>query len=179
MMVTVSLKRRVEALEKVVAGSEEVGLEALVRYSMHPHLYDAETARRIEESRLYRLAQESAARGSEPQGRAMNAQEPKRRPAGTVGPANGISLDEQLMQTYRDHSPTPMKKPSVVEHVAEPQPEARKPEPPALIKAEPGLSLDALIMRDGASLSPARAEPSRQAFDDWVGQNMLWLGPER
>jgi len=92
MMATASLKRRVEALEKVVAGSEEVGLEALVRYSMHPHLYDAETARRIEESRLWRLAQESAARGgSEPRaatvgsGSVPDSQEPKRPSASHLG----------------------------------------------------------------------------------------------
>jgi hypothetical protein len=78
MMATTSWKRRVEALEKAVAGSEEVGLEALVRYSMKPHLYDAETASRIKESRLWLLIQESAARGLEPQGRAMNAQESER-----------------------------------------------------------------------------------------------------
>jgi hypothetical protein len=121
------LKRRVEALEKVVAGSEEVGLEALVRYSMHPHLYDAETARRIEESRLWRLAQESAARGgSEPRaatvgsGSVPDSQEPKRPSASHLGSANGISLEQQVAQSYR-------------EPIAEP----RKPEPPALIKAEP------------------------------------------
>jgi hypothetical protein len=175
-MATASLKRRVEALEATVGG-DSIGLEAIIHYSMNPHLYDDETARRIKESRLYRLILESAGRGSEPQGRAMNAQEPERPPASIVGPANGIPLEQLVAQSYRDHSPTPMKKPSVVEHVAEPQPEARKPEPPALIKAEPGLSLDALIMRDRASLSPARAEPSRQAFDDWVAQNMLWPEP--
>jgi hypothetical protein len=68
-----------------------------------------------------------------------------------------------------------MKEPIIVERVAE----SRKPEPPELIPAEPGLSLDALIMRDRAAPPPARVEPSRQAFDDWAAQNMLWPEPER
>jgi hypothetical protein len=105
----------------------------------------------------------------------MDALESERPPASIVGPANGIPLEHLVAQSYRDHPPTPMERPSVVEPVAEP----RKPEPRALIPAEPGLSLDALIMRDRAAPPPARVEPSRQAFDDWAAQNMLWPEPKR
>jgi hypothetical protein len=103
MIAIARLKRRVEALEAKVGG-DSIGLEAIIHYSMNPHLYDAETERRIKESRLYRLILESAARGSEPQGRAMDAQESERPPASIVGPANGIPLEHLV--AYRDHPPS-------------------------------------------------------------------------
>jgi len=176
---SVSLKRRVEALEKAVAGSDEVTLSEIVNLSMLPGPWDAETVRRIDESRLGRLVRAAFDR-SGPHERAMDAQEPEQPSASPADPANGVSLEELVLQSYRyETAPLEMEKRSVIEPVAEPQLDPSKPQPPALIPAEPGLSLDALILRDRAVSPPARVEQNRQAFDRWVAQNMLWPEPER
>jgi hypothetical protein len=57
---TLSLKRRVEALESALGG-DAVTIEDLVRASMHPDAVDADTARRIATSRLGRLVVAAAA----------------------------------------------------------------------------------------------------------------------
>ena len=119
---SVSLKRRVEALEAAL-GSDDVTHEEIVGWSMHQGPYDAETQRqyedfnqRLEASRLGRLIQEGASgsgHASEPRRPAM-APEPEQPPASSVGPANGLSLEQLVTRSDRDHPPTPMEKPGVV-----------------------------------------------------------------
>ena len=106
---------------------------------------------------------------------AAMAPEPEQPPASPVGPARGLSLEQSVTRSDRDHLPTPTEKPGVAEFVVEPRLEPRKPAPPVLIPAEPGLSLEVLMMRER---SPAPA-PARAAFDSWVNEAMHWPEPGR
>jgi hypothetical protein len=171
-MVT-NLKRRVEALEAKIVG-DKVTLEELILWSTQERPFNAETQRRyddferrFENSRLCRLMREAVRPGMGTE-TVSDAPEPEQPSETNVGPANSISLDDLVAQSYRDHPPPPMEKPRSGD--APPQPGS-----PARIKAEPGLSLDALLLRDRPS-PPARVEPSpsRAGFDSWVRENMLW-----
>ena len=81
---SVSLKRRVEALEAAL-GSDDVTHEEIVGWSMRQGPYDAETQRqyedfnqRLEASRLGRLIQEGASgsgHASEPRRRGRNSRQ--------------------------------------------------------------------------------------------------------
>ena len=106
---SVSLKRRVEALEAAL-GSDDVTHGEIVGWSMRQGPYDAETQRqyedfnqRLEASRLGRLIQEGASgsgHASEPRRPAM-APEPEQPPASSVGPANGLSLEQPVTRSDR------------------------------------------------------------------------------
>ena len=95
----------------------------------------------------------------------LMAPEPEQPPASPVGPARGLSLEQSVTRSDRGKSGI----------FVEPRLEPRKPAPPVLIPAEPGLSLEVLMMRER---SPAPA-PARAAFDSWVNEAMHWPEPGR
>ena len=181
---SVSLKRRVEALEAALGSDHDVTLEEIIGWSMHQGPYDAETQRqyedfnqRLEPSRLGRLIQEGASgsgHASEPRRRAM-APEPEQPPASPVGPAKGLSLEQPVTRSYRDHPPTPMEKPGDVELSQSLGPSPAGVSRRSSYRPSRGLSLEALMMRER---SPAPA-PARAAFDGWVNEAMRWPEPSR
>jgi len=159
-MASISVKKRLEVLEAKAARVDEIGLEGFVRLSYLPKPLPDDMARLMEATKLAPLLKEAF--GSWARNGGGNTPPPASpAPAASYrsNPAPVVPVKELPKSEFID-APTPRQQELCRE--------------PPLIPAQPGLSLDQLMMDARASDSqppkptPSEKTPQQVAWEEWL-----------